>query len=1535
MYKKRFISILLVIMLTMSLFQTLAAAGAQEVEGALQRDGSAARLEQDSGPPDSPEQPQIPKPASVYPPGITRVTYDKTGHKVKFRVDSGYDLDQYLYRDSSPIEFSIDMKGYKVEPGKSAKLTLRVWDVDQDGSPGNAPEVDRVYVNGVYLGSLTGANNQWSTVTFSMDASSLQSGVNDFQVEIDVNNVGWAVTVDWAEIEIPFSIAHIESKAYNDITIKRGTTDDKIQDTIWKTDFSSNGGIVTPATTNDPIADDISGGWFGWGARKFKYEYNIGYWPSNARPSWTPKVKYYWKIMGSNGKSDGFIEKSGWKNDFDVTIPDRVGKYFLQVIMKIYNDDILMTTEFRVHTLYVLLDGPVGSVRGADSGTPRTAWLDLAVDWADGQKSQSDILKALNTNEYANPLGWKYGYYPDKTKVKEDAVTMIENGAGKNSDCYVFRDVWRILAASLGIKTKDSNYVFSNGFLTSTRPALDNNASANAFKRGSAKADRWLFGSHALGSHGGVLYDPTFGLTGTDPEGNIYAKGGAVIFDPGSNSYKIEFNLLNPPPDKVLVSEKLPPSANANGWSQFIYEEPSKMASASISDTAPTDTAAPTAPAGSAAGSGFTGNFIDTALDDDGNGLYDYLKADAEVNITASGTYTFSTYLLDKDNRFIAFGSLIPGVGIDISNYVTTAELNDGVQYIPFYFSGAEIKASGMDGPYSVAVNIYDNNGSILDTAVYTTAGAYTADSFQGVLLENAVVSHHGGDEDGDGLFDTLSFDIALDVLAPGDFTFEGMLFAGDIYLDSADISTQLNAGRQTVSLELDGKTIRNSGMNGPYTLYINLSDQKYAAELVYETGSYNYTDFQTNIAYFTGITADSAYDADADGDYDELSVTAGLNSTVPGTYTVHGILQDDEGNFIAAAETSIALDNTAADANLRFQGEPIYRSGLDGPYQVILALTDEDGNELTAAVHVTGSYLRTQFGGPQAFFNNSFTDYGVDSDEDGAYEALAIEVGIDVSQSEFYTVEGSLHDNEGSFIASASTELYLYPGTHTVTLSFNGNEIRKHAADGPYTLLSVELLQPGLGGVDTVLNAYTTDSYSYTDFVSGDIFLTGPISDRGVDSNGNGLYDSLSVTMEVFVPESAYYSYNARLADSGGNEIVWASGNQYLNSGIQNILLSFNGQYIYGSGQDGPYEVKDLSIYSSSQSYSLRDVYATGRYSWDAFEACGIVGGRVTADGRPVENANVYISGVNSDLTNNRGEYRLNVFADGTYRVTIDADPELAPWEIWVNGEKLTEGTSVDVRITMGQSVEVNFVSTKVTQRPPVLDAIGDKTIKENQELHFTVTASDPDGDTVTLSAGNLPSGASFDAETGVFIWTPDFTQAGTYTGISFEATDGELSDSEEITITVIDTTPQELIADLAAYIEDLDLNILVEASLLSTLKAAELSCDKQQYLPALVQMNIFIIKVNVIRNFNLNLDDILEQLGDRMDELGADPGSKPGADSFHSEEAGVYSQGYEEMNSIIEDQGLKAEGWFLGEEADYLIESAETIIQAIISKM
>jgi len=119
---------------------------------------------------------------------------------------------------------------------------------------------------------------------------------------------------------------------------------------------------------------------------------------------------------------------------------------------------------------------------------------------------------------------------------------------------------------------------------------------------------------------------------------------------------------------------------------------------------------------------------------------------------------------------------------------------------------------------------------------------------------------------------------------------------------------------------------------------------------------------------------------------------------------------------------------------------------------------------------------------------------------------------------------------------------------------------------------------------------------------------------------------------------------------------------------------------------------------------------------------------------------------------------------------------------------------------------------------RAPSMDAIGDQVIEAMIPYALRISAKDPDNpDALVYSASQLPPGATFDPETRLLEWTPLSNQVGEYSGVTFEVSDGEFTDSENITLTV-ETHNIAPVLDRIGY-----RNILVEAEYTLTLSASD----------------------------------------------------------------------------------------------------------------
>ena len=146
----------------------------------------------------------------------------------------------------------------------------------------------------------------------------------------------------------------------------------------------------------------------------------------------------------------------------------------------------------------------------------------------------------------------------------------------------------------------------------------------------------------------------------------------------------------------------------------------------------------------------------------------------------------------------------------------------------------------------------------------------------------------------------------------------------------------------------------------------------------------------------------------------------------------------------------------------------------------------------------------------------------------------------------------------------------------------------------------------------------------------------------------------------------------------------------------------------------------------------------------------------------------------VNSILYNNPTNVTLNLTVaggapTGSRNVTV-TNPD---------GQSVTSASGI---LTVAAAV-VN------TNHPPVLTAVSDKSVNEQQTLVFTNSATDPDGNTLTFSLDpGAPTNATINSITGVFSWTPTEAQGPSTNSITVRVTDnGSPALSATNTFTVV----------------------------------------------------------------------------------------------------------------------------------------------------
>jgi hypothetical protein len=126
-----------------------------------------------------------------------------------------------------------------------------------------------------------------------------------------------------------------------------------------------------------------------------------------------------------------------------------------------------------------------------------------------------------------------------------------------------------------------------------------------------------------------------------------------------------------------------------------------------------------------------------------------------------------------------------------------------------------------------------------------------------------------------------------------------------------------------------------------------------------------------------------------------------------------------------------------------------------------------------------------------------------------------------------------------------------------------------------------------------------------------------------------------------------------------------------------------------------------------------------------------------------------------------------------------------------WTPSEAQGLGSfAFDVVVSDGLLSDSETITVTVTEvnQTPTLNPIGNQMVNEGTELRFTLLASDPDlpGQALVFGASGLPTGATFNTATREFVWTPSDTQGPNTYDVTFSVTDGVVTTSETITITV-----------------------------------------------------------------------------------------------------------------------------------------------------
>ena len=408
-------------------------------------------------------------------------------------------------------------------------------------------------------------------------------------------------------------------------------------------------------------------------------------------------------------------------------------------------------------------------------------------------------------------------------------------------------------------------------------------------------------------------------------------------------------------------------------------------------------------------------------------------------------------------------------------------------------------------------------NGAANDTCYLTTdvSGAWFASPHQDT----------GMDQEGIGFFDILTVNAAVYVRVTGYYYIEAYLHTAAESSISSDVSGwyYLYPGSNLMELGFNGYLIRESGVDGPYHVHMTLYDNSYDVmdTDVHYTGAYLATEFMLRPGQLGATHGDGAVDTDANGLFDTLFINATVLSNYDWDYYVYAYLYDSSSNYIGYAENYTNLPAGTGIVSLEFNAYDITEFGSDGyfyAYIYLYAYIDGYQVYMGSDTHQTGTYSISQFERKPILFSTPIHDYVNDTNSDGYYNFLQISATVDVAVEGDYTIVGILQaDTWQPIIDTVTNNTHLTAGLHTIDFYFPGWLIRANA-DSDDMDVTLEAYS-GSDLMDSLL--YTTSTYYYYyDFELQPIYFTSPMYDYANDTDSDGYFNFLeiSVTVDVLV---------------------------------------------------------------------------------------------------------------------------------------------------------------------------------------------------------------------------------------------------------------------------------------------------------------------------------------------------------------------------------------------------------------------------------
>ena len=329
-------------------------------------------------------------------------------------------------------------------------------------------------------------------------------------------------------------------------------------------------------------------------------------------------------------------------------------------------------------------------------------------------------------------------------------------------------------------------------------------------------------------------------------------------------------------------------------------------------------------------------------------------------------------------------------------------------------------------------------------------------------------------DEDNNELAEWLVLDVNFDSTSNFECNVVANIYAANEELIcSGSLTTEQRAQALTelsitdedssLSVYFNGFNIRQSGLDGPYTIEFNIYYGTYGDEPIitewHETGSMTYDVFQGTLLDIVSVSDSTANQGE------NIRFTVTIDAEVTDSYTLSGSLYKDELDTFTWLESFNQEVNLLAGNNqvqIDFDAKAIKGKGISGPYNLVIYAKDRLYS--SSYDHISANYQLSQLASPAAYLRNPI--YSSNSSPN----QITVFVPLNVTVASTYYVYGSIWDDDFNLVSVKNLEPALSVGTTDIQLIFDTSAINEYGLTGPYTV--------SVGVLDQAGNSQVLENY-------------------------------------------------------------------------------------------------------------------------------------------------------------------------------------------------------------------------------------------------------------------------------------------------------------------------------------------------------------------------------------------------------------------------------------------------------------------------